>query len=214
MVLVDVPRVAEDRGQDLKEGVPGLRYLVLIGGLAGSGKTEFAKILARRTRWSLLDKDTLTRPLVERLASVLCGNPDDRHTPTYFNEVRPLEYKALLDTAGEILQFGASVIVTAPFIRELSDPDFIGTLEDLAYRNDANLQIVWLHADWASMFDRLMQRGASRDRWKLANWEDYIASTEPQVEPCIDHWAIDNSASGPRNLGEWARDLTTTWSLE
>lgn len=42
--------------------------LLLIGGYAGCGKTELAGALARAMRWALLDKDTLTRPLLEALA--------------------------------------------------------------------------------------------------------------------------------------------------
>ena len=72
--------------------------LVVVAGHAGSGKTELAKILACRTRWALLDKDTLTRPLVEAHAALLCGDPDDRHTATYLQTIRPLEYRILLDT--------------------------------------------------------------------------------------------------------------------
>ncbi len=45
---------------------------------AGSGKTEFAKFLSFVTGWALLDKDVITRPLVESMLTALNGYPNDR----------------------------------------------------------------------------------------------------------------------------------------
>ena len=41
--------------------------LILVGGYAGSGKSEFGSFLSNITGWTLLDKDLLTRPLAEGL---------------------------------------------------------------------------------------------------------------------------------------------------
>src|SRR5262245_12697785 len=38
---------------------------VYVGGYAGSGKTETGRVLARQTGWAMLDKDTLTRSVVD-----------------------------------------------------------------------------------------------------------------------------------------------------
>ncbi|MET0415024.1 MAG: hypothetical protein ABW022_03255 [Actinoplanes sp.] len=40
-------------------------HVVLIGGYAGSGKSELGRIIARETGWPMIDKDTITRPVVE-----------------------------------------------------------------------------------------------------------------------------------------------------
>src|SRR5690625_4130486 len=45
--------------------------VILIGGYAGSGKTELGRIIARETGWPILDKDTLTRPVVETALEIL-----------------------------------------------------------------------------------------------------------------------------------------------
>src|SRR3954452_24635669 len=40
-------------------------HVILIGGYAGSGKSELGRIIARETGWPMIDKDTITRPVVE-----------------------------------------------------------------------------------------------------------------------------------------------------
>ena len=96
-----------------------MKNVVIVAGHAGSGKTEFSKQMAVRTGWPLLDKDTLTRPLVESLAAQLVGDPHDRQSAAYLEMIRPLEYQSLLETMWEVLGFGAGgVVVTAPFVEE------------------------------------------------------------------------------------------------
>ena len=73
----------------------GETSLVLVGGFAGSGKTEFGQLLAAVTGWALLDKDALTRPLTESLLLALGADPNDRQTDLYKQRVRPLEYRCL-----------------------------------------------------------------------------------------------------------------------
>lgn len=55
--------------------------LALVAGYAGSGKSEAGKLLAAATGWAMLDKDTISRPMTERLLLALGGDPDDRHSP-------------------------------------------------------------------------------------------------------------------------------------
>jgi hypothetical protein len=50
--------------------------LTVVGGYAGSGKSEFGGFLSSLTGWTLLDKDTLTRPFAERLLVSLGGDPN------------------------------------------------------------------------------------------------------------------------------------------
>lgn len=190
-----------------------MKHIVVIGGYAGSGKTELGKLLARKTRWTLLDKDTLTRPLVDALASTICGDPDDRETSRYVEEIRPLEYRVLFDTAQEVLAQGASPILTAPFIVEAKDPNFKFRLMDLAHREGATLHTVWVVADEHTMLERLSARGADRDRWKLVNWEAYFASVNPNMRPGFVENFVDNSASSPTTLGESVDTLTAWWGV-
>lgn len=172
-----------------------MKNIVIVGGHAGSGKTEFSKQLAVRTGWPLLDKDTLTRPFVEALAQNLAGDPHDRQSTDYLEKIRPLEYKALIDTMWEVLDFGAEgIVVSAPFVKELFDESW---LEDVGFDCEVkgvNLTVVWVQCDPETLKGRIVARGAARDRWKLVNWAEWVRSlAEPPLRPS--DLRVDNSAN-------------------
>ncbi len=179
---------------------------IVIGGYAGSGKTELGRILARRTRWPILDKDTLTRPVVEAALEKLGTSPHDRESETYLTVVRPGEYMALNAAMAENLRCGVSVIVTAPFIREMGDRAWCDRLRADVESMGAALHVVWVRADVDSMHHYLRHRGAARDATKLADWDKYVSGINTSFTPAIDHTIIDNSV-GARPLQEQANEL-------
>lgn len=185
---------------------PPRPQVLLIGGYAGSGKTELGRMLARETGWPMLDKDTLTRPVVEVALEALGQSPHDRESDTYRHRVRPREYEALLAAARENVECGNSAIVTAPFLRELTDPVWIrrtiASFTDLG----ADVTIVWVHCDVETMHTYLRMRGAARDAAKLADWAGYLAGIDVNVRPPAPHLVVDNSASSPP-LQHQAKDL-------
>jgi len=179
---------------------------ILIGGYAGSGKTELGRILARNTSWPILDKDTTTRNVVEAALETLGQSPHDRESQTYLQVIRPAEYQALSATMIENLQCGVSVIVTAPFIREFSDQAWCDRLQADIAALGADCEAVWVRCDPATMRTYLRRRGAARDSWKLANWEQYLSGLNLQFEPRMPHSIIDNSESA-RPLQQQADEL-------
>jgi hypothetical protein len=102
--------------------------LALVAGFAGSGKTEFSAFLSSITGWALLDKDVLTRPLVESMLAALGGDPNDRHSRLYLSQVRPVEYRCLSNATFANIENGISTVVTAPFLAEVT----FGPVEKLA----------------------------------------------------------------------------------
>ncbi|MGY4967517.1 AAA family ATPase [Streptomyces sp. 900105245] len=99
--------------------------VVLVGGFAGSGKSEFAKFLGGLTGWPILDKDSLTRPLVDQLLIALGGEAHDRISDLYREKVRPLEYRCLMEAAWDNVDCGISTILDAPFVSEFSQADWM-----------------------------------------------------------------------------------------
>lgn len=180
--------------------------VILIGGYAGSGKTELGRILARRTHWAMLDKDTTTRPVVEAALEKLGIPPSDRESDVYLNVIRPSEYEALLATMTENVSCGNSAIVTAPFIRELSDRAWCERIAATVSSLNAELHVVWMRCDEPTMKSYIKKRGAARDSSKLANWDEYIASVDLNFTPAIAHDVIDNSDDA-RPLQDQAIDL-------
>jgi DNA-binding transcriptional regulator YhcF (GntR family) len=181
-------------------------HAILIGGYAGSGKSELGRILARTTNWPLLDKDTITRPVVETTLEALGQSPNDRESDLYIRTVRPREYEALRDATNENLQCGSSAIVTAPFIQEFSNPTWID--RTLAAHTDIHVSttLVWVYCDAETMHTYLRHRAAARDTSKLADWSNYISGIDINFRPSATHVVIENCASS-RPLQDQASEL-------
>jgi predicted kinase len=174
---------------------PDRPQAVLIGGYAGSGKSELGRVLARHSGWALLDKDTMTRPLVEMALETLDRSPHDRESSTYLTVVRPREYEALEVTVLENIECGASVITSAPYLREFTDPGWLRRTESAVTSRGADLTLVWVRADLESMQTYIRRRGAARDATKLEDWQRYVAGVNLDFRPGMNHELIDNSIS-------------------
>ncbi|GAA3226016.1 AAA family ATPase [Actinocorallia longicatena] len=177
---------------DLRTQAP---HVVIVGGYAGSGKTELGRILARETGWPMLDKDTLTRPVVEAALEVLGLSPNDRESDAYLTKIRPREYEALLAAAEENVSCGNSVILTAPYLRELKDAAWVARIQALFSAKNATTSLVWVYCDPDTMNTYIRHRGAARDAHKLAHWQEYLAGVDVQFRPAGAHFVVDNSAS-------------------
>jgi len=191
---------------EVKLTVPNV---LLIGGYAGSGKTEFGRILARETGWPMLDKDTLTRPVVEAALEFIGCSPNDRESEQYLTSIRPREYESLHSAMLENVQCGNSAIVTAPFIRELRDKVWIERMQETCETLGARLTVVWVYCDLETMLTYIRQRGAARDAAKLDNWSTYAGTVDVDFRPPVSHAVIDNSASGSP-LKAQARELVAS----
>ncbi|MBO0611106.1 GntR family transcriptional regulator [Myceligenerans salitolerans] len=187
-------------------------HTFLIGGYAGSGKSELARVLSRLTGSAIVDKDTITRPVVERLLEELGQLPYDRESPAYLEHARPHEYEALLSTIQENADVGLGVIGAAPFIREFQDPAWIERVSTRLSAAGIGLTLVWVHCDASTMLTYLKRRGAARDTAKLANWGDYLSGVDLAYRPAAEHVIIDNSATSEPLQAQASRMLTTIHS--
>lgn len=170
--------------------------VLLVGGYAGSGKTELGRILARETGWPMLDKDTLTRPVVEAALEVLGFSPHDRESDSYLSIIRPREYEALINAMTENVQCGSSTIVTAPFIKEFKDKTWFDRIAAACEDMGAALSVVWVYCDVETMHTYIRHRGAARDASKLDKWNDYLQLIDVAFRPPVPYVTVDNSASG------------------
>jgi predicted kinase len=173
-------------------GTTRRRCVVLMAGYAGSGKSELSGVISREMGWALIDKDTLTRPLVEDLLSSLGQGPHDRESADYLTHVRPREYECLMDTVYENLNKGVSVVASAPFIKELRNPSWLRQVAKTSDRLQALLVPTWVCCDGPTMREHIEQRAAARDAWKLAHWADYEAGLEIEISLTYPHLVIDN----------------------
>lgn len=189
---------------------PARPQVVLIGGYAGSGKTELGRMIVRETGWGMFDKDTATRPVVEAALEALGLPGSDRESATYLNIIRPAEYEAVIAAMVENVACGASVILTAPFLRELSDRVWLDRVKAQCDDLGAQLNVVWVACDADSMRGYIEHRDARRDDWKLANWDAYLASINLDFRPDFPHVVVDNSRGYSRTLHDQVKELVSS----
>lgn len=182
---------------------------VLVGGYAGSGKTEAGRILARQTGWAMIDKDTITRGVVDAALVQMGSSVSDRESATYIEVVRPAEYQCLEATMLENISCGVSVIATAPYLREFTSVAWFERLHATLAGLGADLSVLWLRASPASMRSYIERRGAARDSWKLGHWDQYVASIDADFAPQWPHTVIDNDPTDEPLQGQLAAWLRT-----
>jgi DNA-binding transcriptional regulator YhcF (GntR family)/predicted kinase len=177
---------------DMGESRP---HVLLIGGYAGTGKTELGRIVARRAGWPILDKDTMTRPVVELALETMGLSPHDRESDTYMDLVRPREYESLMASAQENVDCAVSTILTAPFVREFNSEAWIARMSARFASIGADITLVWVRCDSPTMLTYLRHRGAARDAAKLAAWPAYLQGIDPAFAPAGPHIIAHNSAN-------------------
>ncbi len=181
--------------------------LVLVGGFAGSGKTEFGRFLSGTTGWAHLDKDALTRPLTETLLRSLGSDPNDRHTNLYASQVRPHEYRALMSAAFGSLDSGSSTVVSAPFLREMPGDPWLQRLAARCMARAIDFVLIWVDTDLETMHSHLQARDAARDTWKLNHWENYRDSVDINIRPSHPYFLVDNRQNAAVGLLDQAQRL-------
>lgn len=165
--------------------------LILFAGHAGTGKTTLAKkalpLIAARTGedFFFLDKDTAYGAFSSHVMGILTGDPDDRDSPVYQRHVRDQEYAGLLAIVRENFALGVNVVVVGPFTREIMEGKFFEP-QRLGLPPDTEARIAWIDLPPDEARRRIERRGDARDKWKLANWDDYLKRrVEPPSHPFL-----------------------------
>jgi predicted kinase len=148
--------------------------LVLMAGGAGVGKTGLARMLVRRVPSAvLLDKDRLLGRWVDRVL-VTAGMTADRDSRYYWQDVRPEEYATLETIAFDHLELGKVAVVDAPLRPELEDSTWVTRVRRACADRGAGWLAIWVTVSTETARRRMTARAEPRDRWKLANWEEFL----------------------------------------
>ena len=161
--------------------------LILFAGHAGTGKTSLAKkalpLIAERTGedFFFLDKDTVYGAFSSHMMGLLTGDPNDRDSPAYLQNIRDQEYAGLIDIVRENFTLNVNVILVGPFTRELMSGKFFRPTE-LGLPASTSCKIAWIDLDSEEARRRIAHRADARDAWKLAHWDTYL---QRRVEPPV-----------------------------
>lgn len=154
--------------------------LILVMGVAGSGKSELARGILAHIRAVYLDNNFLADAF----------SPASRNDEQYL-ALRENLYSALYRIMWENLRVDNSVLVDAPHIRQVQDPDWCRWIQCLAEEAGAALRAIRCSCREDLMRERLEARGEQRDRWKLQHWEVFLKEQPPRAPIPFPHLELD-----------------------
>lgn len=166
------------------------KRMILVTSPPASGKTFVSQELAKKLPGIVyLDKDALI-PLSNRIY-IAAGEEINRSSDFFEKNIRNYEYDAILAIALEAIEYNDTVLINAPFTREVRNNEFIEDLKEELKKRGAELTVIWVVTDIETSRRRMIERNSPRDVWKLANWEAYVASRDytvpsvPALSDCL-----------------------------
>ncbi len=168
------------------------KKLILVTSPPACGKTFISKELSKRIKNIVyLDKDTLI-PLSKQIFAV-ANQPYNRSSDFFEEHIRNYEYECIVDLAMEALDYNDTVLINAPFTREIRDTEYMNALKKQLAEKGAVLKVIWVETSPEIVHQRMIKRNSDRDTWKLAHWDEYIAGC---------NFAIPENLHDPKNKGD------------
>lgn len=149
------------------------------------GKTYISKQLAKNLKHVVyLDKDTLI-PLSKQIFRV-AKKPYDRSSDFFEENIRDYEYEVILDLGFEALRYDDTVLINAPFTREIRDADYMASLRVKLAEYGAKLTVIWVVTSPEVCRARMIKRNSDRDVYKINNWDKYVRTVDFSVPTSLD----------------------------
>lgn len=162
-----------------------MKRMILVSSPPGCGKTFISKQLAKNLKHVVyLDKDTLI-PLSKQIFRV-AKKPYDRSSDFFEENIRDYEYDVILDLGFEALQYDDTVLINAPFTREIRDEDYINRLRAKLAELDAKLIIIWVVTTPEVCRERMKRRNSDRDVYKITHWNEYVRGVDFSIPSNLD----------------------------
>lgn len=166
-----------------------MKRLILVTSPPACGKTYISKKLAENLKHVVyLDKDTLIG--LSNVAFDVAGQERNRSSAFFEKYIRNPEYDVIVALALEALQYDDIVLINAPFSREVRSQDYMNGLKEKLKKYDAHLTVVWVETSLEVCRQRMAARNSDRDTWKLAHWDEYIATQDFSIPKNLDDPAV------------------------
>ena len=151
-----------------------MRRLILVTSPPACGKTHVSKEISKALKPMVyLDKDTLIG--LSNQVFKVAGEENNRSSDFFEENIRNTEYEVVIDLALEALEYCDTVLINAPFTREIRDLDYMNGFRKKLQEHDTELVVIWVETDIEVCHQRMIDRNSERDTWKLANWDEYIS---------------------------------------
>lgn len=147
--------------------------LVLVTGIAGSGKTTLSRQLAKTLSLPYFDYDSLTE---EFLLKIHREFESHLRFFEFCRKWRVESYGVFWTTIGENLALGNSVIASGPCSQELRNPDFMTQFK--TQRNLPDLHTINIHLvpSEERLAHLVQKRNLGRDQFHQENWKEFYAT--------------------------------------
>lgn len=166
-----------------------MKRMILVTSPPACGKTFISKQLARNLKHVVyLDKDTLI-PLSKQIFRV-AKKPYDRSSDFFEEQIRDYEYDVILDLGFEALVYDDTVLINAPFTREIRDAEYIKKLRGKLAKLNARLTVIWVVTTPEVCKQRMMRRNSDRDSYKINHWDQYIKTVDFSIPSHLDDPAV------------------------
>lgn len=155
------------------------KKLILVTSPPACGKTYVAKALAKNLKHIVyLDKDTLI--VLSKQIFKVAGQPYDRSSAFFQQNIRDYEYDCVLDLAMEALDYDDIVLINAPFTQEVRDNAFIADLKAKLAAKGATLAVIWVETSPEVVHQRMTSatRTATPGSW-LTGMSTCVGATLP-----------------------------------
>ena len=156
-----------------------------VSGLPGSGKSHFSKKLAKQSDLKIIDFDDNLPELIREHKAEYNKVGSEKFLEIYAQQ----RYDDLIQRAVEQLESEHSVVIAAPFSKQIKDQKLWSKLIEPVTKFDANPTLYWVVISIETRRVRLTNRGAVRDEQKIADLDEYIKN-HPPTPPVIDHIVI------------------------
>ena len=151
-----------------------MRRLILVTSPPACGKTFISKEISKALKPIVyLDKDTLIG--LSNQVFKVAGEENNRSSEFFEEYIRNTEYEVVIDLALEALDYCDTVLINAPFTREIRDLEYMENLIQKLHSHDCELVVIWVETDKEVCHQRMIERNSDRDTWKLAHWDEYIS---------------------------------------
>ncbi len=161
-----------------------MKRMILVTSPPACGKTFISKKLAERLKHVVyLDKDTLI--CLSKQIFRVAGEPYDRSSQFFEENIRNYEYEAILNLGFEALSYDDIVLINAPFTREIRNAGYLRELQEKLKALNAVLNVIWVVTDPEVCHERMVKRNSSRDTWKLQNWDKYIKNVDFSIPTAL-----------------------------
>ena len=153
-----------------------------VAGLAGSGKSYYSRKIAKELDLKIIDFDDNFNEFI----AVHKVEYEKLGSEKFLANYAKTRYTDLMNRAVIQLQQDVSVVIAAPFSKQMQDQKLWDELISPVKRFDPNPTLYWVVIPDELRKKRLITRGEKRDAEKIKKIDEYI-SFSPAKTPVVEH---------------------------